>query len=263
MKILSLILITFYSLVTHISYAHAGLDVIYRHGDIALEGYIAKPDANKYSGVRPTILIAHQWKGLGGYEKKRADMLADLGYIAFAIDVYGQNTRPDTQGKAKAESSKYKDNPELARGRMMTALNFIKTVDDVDINNIAAIGYCFGGTMVLEMARAGADIDAVVSFHGGLATQSSAQADDNILTSIQIHHGAADPYVSDIEVSAFKQEMVTAKTDWHFISYANAVHAFTEKEAGNDPSKGAAYNQKADERSWSYTLDFLKMTFAQ
>lgn len=235
-------------------------EINYSHGDTVLQGFVAKPNKDTYPGKRPIILIAHQWKGLGEYEKQRANMLANLGYVAFAVDVYGQNVRPDTNKAAAAESSKYKGNPELARARMIAALETAKGFEDVDTTKIAVLGYCFGGTMALELARSGADIDAAISFHGGLASKQPAQR-DTVKASIQIHHGAADPYVSSEEVTAFKQEMDQADTDWHFISYADAVHSFTEKAAGDDPSKGVAYNKEADERSWAYTLSLLEQIF--
>lgn len=256
-------LATFMAILAFVNFpAIAGETMTYKDGDTVLEGYLASPDMTKFEGNRPTILVIHQWKGLGDYEKKRADMLADLGYIAFAVDMYGQNIRPDTQEAAKIESDKYKSNPELGRQRINATLNFVQTLPNVDMTKMAAIGYCFGGTMALELARSGADINAIVSFHGGLATKQSADP-DTVKASVQAHHGAIDPYVSDDEVNNFKDEMNNANVDWHFISYADAVHAFTEIEAGNDPSKGAAYNEKADKRSWAYTLDFLNMTFNQ
>ncbi len=190
-------------------------------------------------------------------------MLSDECYNAFAVDVYGQGIRPSSQEGAKAESSKYKSNPNLARGRMQSAVSFVKTLPNVSENNIAALGYCFGGTMVLELARSGTDIDGVISFHGGLSTEAPAKSDDSISTSILVHHGDADPYVKPEEVSAFKDEMRAVDADWHFVSYADAVHAFTEEKSGDDPSDGVAYNAKADKRSWAYTLDFLEDIFTK
>jgi dienelactone hydrolase len=239
------------------SYAFAGEDIHYTHGETALKGYLAYPNTDLYPGKRPIILIVHQWKGLGEYEMQRADMLADLGYIAFAIDVYGHNIRPNTNELAAAESSKYKNNPNLARTRLLSALETAKNLENVDTQKIAILGYCFGGTMALELARAGADINAAISFHGGLSAKDLAKK-GAVKAAVQIHHGAADPYVSKEEVTAFKQEMKDAHADWHFISYADAVHSFTEKAAGDDPSKGVAYNKEADERSWSYTLSLLE-----
>lgn len=236
--------------------AFAGETLIYKDGDVTLEGYLARPDGVAVNA--PTVLVVHQWKGPGAYERSRADMLAALGYNAFVIDMYGQGIRPQTPDTAGAEAGKYKGDPVLARKRLNAALDFIKTQKGIDGSRIAIIGYCFGGTMALELARSGADVLAAVSFHGGLASKAPVDKPGVIKASIQIHHGAADPYVPHEEVHGFTHEMTAAKADWTLTMYSDAVHSFTEKEAGNDPSKGAAYNEKADQRSWEATLDFLK-----
>ncbi len=236
--------------------AFAGETLLYKDGDTTLEGYMVRPDG--VTGNAPTILVVHQWKGAGEYERSRADMLAAQGYNAFVIDMYGQGIRPQTPETAGAEAGKYKGDPVLARQRLNAALDFIKTQKGVDTSKIAIIGYCFGGTMALELARSGAEILAAVSFHGGLGSKAPVSKPGVIKASIQIHHGAVDPHVPHEEVHGFTQEMAAAKADWALTMYGDAVHAFTEKEAGNDPSKGAAYNEKADLRSWDATLDFLR-----
>lgn len=236
--------------------AMAGEAVTYKDGDVTLEGYMARTAT---SGA-PIVMIVHQWKGLGDYEKRRADMLAAEGYNAFAIDMYGQGIRPTDPKVAGEEAGKYKNNSALARKRITAALNFAKTLPDADSSRIAVIGYCFGGTMALELARSGADIKSVVSFHGGLSTPRPVTGPGVIKASINIQHGAADPHVPPEQVKAFIDEMNTAKADWIFTEYAGAVHSFTEKEAGDDPAKGAAYNEKADKRSWQAALGFLKET---
>ncbi len=238
--------------------AQAGDVKTYMDGDLTLEGYYSPSSCDTSKG---TVLVTHQWMGLGEYERGRADMLAEDCYNAFAVDVYGQGIRPANMDEAKKESSKYKSNPELARRRMKSAIDFVKTLPQVSENNLAIIGYCFGGTMALEVARSGADIDGVVSFHGGLSSQEPVTEGASVSSAILVHHGDADPHVKPEEVAAFKQEMRAAKADWQFVSYADAVHAFTEKHAGDDPSNGAAYNAKADQRSWAYTLEFLDEIF--
>lgn len=235
--------------------AIAGEPVIYQDGETLLEGYWAPAQCG--GAKAPVVLIAHQWKGPGAYEKRRADMLSEQCYNAFVIDMYGQGIRPRSVADAGAEAGKYKNDPVLARRRLNVALTFAREQDGVDPERVAIIGYCFGGTMALELARSGADIEAAVSFHGGLASPDPATARGDIKASVQVHHGDADPHVPPAEVDAFLTEMDTAQVDWMFASYAGAVHAFTEKEAGNDPSKGAAYNEKADLRSWEATLAFL------
>lgn len=239
------------------SSAFAGEAVTYNDGDVTLEGYVAYPESDKPA---PLVLIVHQWKGLGDYEKSRADMLAEQGYTAFAIDMYGQGIRPETREEAGAQAGKYKGDADLARGRLKAALDFGKTLKGVNSERVAIMGYCFGGTMALELARSGAPLDGTISFHGGLGTQKPAET-GAVAGRIQVHHGAADPLVSHDELNAFMNEMVQANANMEFYSYPDAVHAFTEKEAGNDPSTGVAYNEDADSTSWERTLTFLKEVF--
>ncbi len=240
--------------------AQAGETVAYKDGDVDLEGYWA-PSTCKEGAPAPVVLVVHQWKGLGSYEKGRADMLAGECYNAFAVDMYGKGIRPVNNDDAGKEATKYKSDSALARKRITAALDYAKTRPGIDASKIAVIGYCFGGTMALELARSGADIDGAVSFHGALATPAPVKEPGVIKASVQVHHGADDPMVPPEEVRGFLDEMNAANADWMVTKYAHAVHSFTEKEAGDDPSKGVAYNEKADKRSWSATLDFLKEIF--
>lgn len=243
--------------------AFAGETMIYKDGETELEGYW-QPSACPVdkSAPRPTVLIVHQWMGLTDNEKMRADLLSKQCYNAFAVDMYGKGIRPANTDEAGRQATIYKSDPVLARKRITAALDFAKTLPGVDQNNIAVIGYCFGGTIALELARSGADVKGAVSFHGGLGTKAPAQT-GAIKSSIQVHHGADDPLVPPEEVKTFIDEMNAAKADWAMTHYAHAVHAFTQKEAGDDPSKGVAYNEKADKRSWASTLDFLKEIFGR
>jgi dienelactone hydrolase len=232
--------------------------VEYKEGDATLEGFLAYDDS--ILNNRPGILIVHQWKGLGDYEKKRAEMLAKLGYVAFAADIYGKGVRPSSMQEAGATAGKYKKDRTTLRKRVQAGLEQLRKSQQVDPKHLAAIGYCFGGTTVLELARSGADVNGVVSFHGGLSTPTSEDA-KNIKAKVLALHGADDPNVPPDEVKAFEDEMRKAKVDWQLVSYGGAVHSFTDWNAGNDNSRGAAYNEKADKRSWEAMKSFFQEIF--
>ena len=230
----------------------------YKHGDVTLEGYLAYDDASQ--DKRPGVLVVHEWMGLGDYAKHRAEQLAGLGYVAFAVDMYGKGIRPKTQEEATTQANIYKSNRQLMRKRVKAGLEVLKGYPLTDVQKIAAIGYCFGGTTVLELARSGADILGVVSFHGGLNTPQPEDA-KNIKAKVLVLHGGDDHFVPPKEVEAFKEEMKKGNVNYQFISYAGAVHSFTNTEAGNDPSKGAAYNEKADKQSWEEMKKFFTEIF--
>jgi len=230
--------------------------VEYKHGDAVLEGYLAWDDAIR--GKRPGVLVVHEWTGLGSYARMRAEKLAGLGYVAFAIDMYGKGVRPKTPQEAGAQAGIYKSDRQLMRARALAGLNVLLGNEMCDTKRVAAIGYCFGGTTVLEIARSGADIAGVASFHGALDTPNPGDA-KNIKCKVLALHGGDDPYVPRKDVEAFEDEMRAGGVDWQLSVYAGAVHAFTNPEAGDDNSKGAAYNAKADRRSW----DAMKLFFAE
>lgn len=240
---------------------HASLKtrvVEYRDGDQLLEGYLAY-DAAK-AGRRPAVLIVHDWMGLGPHAKLRAEQLARLGYLAFAADIYGKGVRPASPEAAGEQAGKYKQDRAVFRARLTAGYQAMLEQRQTDPGRTAAIGYCFGGTGALELARSGADLKGVVSFHGGL--DSPAPADGrNIKAKVLILHGADDPFVPAKDIDAFLTEMRTANVDWQMISYGGAVHAFTNPAAGNDPSTGAAYNEVADRRSWLAMQQFLDESF--
>lgn len=232
--------------------------VVYEHGDTTLEGYLAYPEAS--SRPLPGVLVVHDWGGPGDYSRRRAEQIAEAGYVAFAIDMYGQGVRPtSTEEKAK-QAGIYRSDRALMRARARAGLDVLLTNPKVDARRVAAIGYCFGGGTALELARSGAPIAGVVSFHGNLDTPNPADA-KAIKAKLLICHGADDPYVPAEQVFAFQQEMKGAGVDYQFIAYGGAVHAFTQKEAGNDNSKGAAYNESADRRSWQAMRDFFVEIF--
>lgn len=233
--------------------------VDYKHGGLVLEGYHVYDDEKE--GKRPAVLVVHQWTGLSDHEKQRARMLAELGYNVLAADVYGKGVRP-LPPAAGEEAGKYKKDRALFRLRLRAALATLEKDERTASGKIAAIGYCFGGTGVLELARSGADLAGVVSFHGNLdAAEGMAASENAVKTKILVCHGAADPHVPAAQVLAFQDEMTKARADWQFITYSGAVHSFTQKSAGGDPSKGSAYNERADKRSWEAMKSFLAEIF--
>ncbi len=238
--------------------AHAAIVtkmIEYKEGETSLQGYVAYDDA--IADKRPGILVVHDWMGFGSFGNQKAEELAKLGYIAMAVDIYGKDVRPENTDQASQLVGIYKGDRDLLRRRIFAGYEAIKKEDTVDANKIAVMGFCFGGTTALELARSGAPIKGVVSFHGGLSTPTPKDA-KNIKAKILALHGADDPYVPLEEVQGFEKEMNDGHVDWQLIKYSGAVHAFTNPAAGNDNSKGAAYNQRADQRSWIAMKDFFQ-----
>ncbi|WP_264530736.1 dienelactone hydrolase family protein [Flavobacterium sp. N502540] len=227
--------------------------VKYTDGSQALSGLFVK--SAKKNTQNPGILLIPAWLGIDKASKDIAENLSKLGYNVFIADIYGEGNKPANTSEAAKQSSYYKNNFEVYQKRINAALQeLIKSGADAD--NIVAIGYCFGGTGVLEAARGHLNLKGVVSFHGSLARDASRKIEP-ITTKVLICHGADDPYESKEEITAFQQEMRDSKADWQMIYYANAVHSFTNPEAGNDNSKGAAYNAVAAKRSFEHLQLFL------
>jgi dienelactone hydrolase len=232
--------------------------VEYKEGDVVLEGYVAYDDAAK--GKRPGVLVVHAWMGLDDNARKRADMLAQLGYVAFAADIYGKGVRPKSRDEAGKLAGQYKGDRKLLRARVNAALAELVKQPNVDAARTAAIGYCFGGTTALELARSGAAVVGVVTFHGGLDTPNPDDA-KSFKGKVLVLTGAADPGVKPDAIVAFGKEMTDAGVDWQVVAYGGAVHCFTDAGAGNDPAKGCAYDAKADKRSWQAMRDFFDELF--
>lgn len=234
------------------------MNVEYKDGDQVLQGYLAYDDASKVK--RPGILVTHEWKGIDKYTKMRTEQLAKLGYVAFAPDIYGKGVRPTSTEEASKTSGQYKQNRSLLRSRIKSGYGVLKNYQYTDPNKIVAIGYCFGGTAVLELARSGEKLDGVVSIHGGLDTPNINDG-KNIKTEVLVLHGADDPNVPAKDIDVFQNEMRLGNVDWRMISYGDAVHGFSNPNNGTDKSKGVAYNKKADMRSFKDMMSFFKEVF--
>lgn len=241
--------------------APASKTVEYKDGDLTMKGYLAF-DRNK-KGKRPGILIVHEWWGQDDHVRRRADMLAGLGYTALAVDMYGNGKKADTANEASNFAREVSQNRKIQESRFTAALNFLKHQDNVDPERIAAIGYSFGGHVVLEMARRGADLDGVVSIYGGLTTEEPAQP-TAIKARVLVLHGEKDWYVTVQNIAAFKSEMTKSKTDYQFIEYKDAEHGFANPNANalkEEFKMHLAYNKEADKKSWEDMQLFFKKIF--
>lgn len=227
--------------------------VEYKQGDTVLEGYLVYDDAK--AEKRPGVLVVHEWWGLNDYAKHRADELAKLGYVAFAVDMYGKGVLAKTREEAGKLAGEVRGKP-IMRERARAGFDVLAAHELVDPKAIAAIGYCFGGTTVLELAYSGAPLAGVVSFHGGISAPKP-EDDKGIQAKILVCHGADDPHVPDEQVQDFVDTMRRAGADWQLIAYGGAVHTFTNPAAGNNKSGGSAYDEKAAKRSWQHMLDFF------
>jgi len=228
--------------------------VAYSESNQKLNGFAAIP--KKANAGKPGILILPAWKGIDKHAKDTADKLSNSGYYAFIADIYGEGKYPTDTKEAGERAGYYKKNYIQYQARIKAALQeLIKS--GANPEKIVVMGYCFGGTGALEAARGHLPVKGVASFHGGLGRDSSRPV-ENIPAKVLVCHGADDPYESPEEVAAFQKEMRDTKADWQMIYYANAVHSFTDPDAGNDNSKGAAYNEKAATRSWEHFMIFLK-----
>jgi dienelactone hydrolase len=238
-----------------------GKNVEYKAGDINLKGYLAYDTS--FKGKRPGIVVVHEWWGLTNYPKMRARMLAKLGYVAFAADMYGSGKiadNPKEAGEYAAESMK---DPAQLKSKFMAALDYLKGNEHVDPTRIGAIGYCYGGGVVLNMADAGVDLNGVVSFHGTLGAVQAPE-EGNLKAKILVCAGGADKFNPEKDVDKFKTEMKDAGADLRYVVYKGAMHAFTNPDAtklGKKFKIPIAYNKKADKESWTAMQKFFKKVF--
>lgn len=229
---------------------------------ITMHAYLAWDDA--VAGQRPGVLVVHEWWGHNAYARRRVEDLARLGYTALAVDMYGDGKTADHPEQAGQFAGAVMSSLDGAKTRFDAALAVLKQHDTVADDQTAAIGYCFGGGVVLNMARMGADLDVVASFHGSLAAMVPAQADE-VSTRIAVYNGADDPFVTAEQIAAFKQEMEAAKIDYQFINYPATVHSFSNPDAAINGEKfnlPLRYNRLADESSWRHFQLLLQDTFA-
>jgi len=246
--------------------AHAtvvGKEVTYTSGDTRMNGYIAWDDA--ITGKRPGIIVVHEWWGLNDYSRKRADMLAALGYTALAVDMYGDGktaSHPDDAGKFAAA---VRSNMDAAEARFTAAMELLASQETVNPEDISAIGYCFGGGIVLAMARRGADLDVVASFHGSVATDKPVER-GQVKARLAVFNGSADPMVTAAQLEAFKSEMDNADVDYLLVNYPGALHAFTNPDADTYAEKFGLplkYDPEADADSWKQLNEQLREVYVK
>lgn len=233
-------------------------EIEYRFGDTALQGFIAWDDA--IQGKRPGVLVVHEWWGHNQHARNQARRLAEAGYVGFALDMYGKGKLATHPEDAQAMATEATQDPSVAMGRFNAALERLKQDPHVDPQQIAAIGYCFGGAVVLTMARAGADLDAVASFHGAMPTSPPVDS-GTVKARLLVLAGAADPLVPPEQVATFEDEMEAAGARIEVISYPGAMHSFTNPEADARGMDGLAYDAEADRRSWAALLQMLDEVF--
>jgi dienelactone hydrolase len=240
-----------------------GKEVTYEFGGTVMKGYLASDASVK--GRRPGVLVVHEWWGHNEYARQRARMLAGLGYTALAVDMFGGGKQAVHPGDAQRFVMETLRNLDTAKSRFMAAYTLLAEQESVDPERIGAIGYCFGGGVVLAMAREGVDLKGVVSFHGSLGTPSPAEP-GKVRGRILVCNGAADPFVTAEQIEQFKKEMLNAGVDVKFVNYPGAQHAFTNPGAdtlGKEFGLPLAYNREADENSWREMKEFFRQVFAR
>lgn len=230
----------------------------YQDGDVTLEAYIAYDDSHHEN--KPAVLICHDWSGKNEFACNKADKIAELGYVGFALDMYGKGKIGNTKEEKIALMQPLMEDRAKLQKRILAALDAVKKLELVDPNRIGAMGFCFGGLCVLDLARSGADVKGVVSFHGLLHAPEDI-SEHSIKAKVLALHGFDDPMVTPDQVIEFGNEMTHANVDWQLDIYGNTMHAFTNPEA-NDPGFGTVYNKKADSRSFVAMREFFKEIFA-
>lgn len=230
----------------------------YQDGDVDLQGYLAWDDA--VEGKRPGVMIAHAWAGRSDFENGKAEELAKLGYVGFALDNFGKGILGRNTEENNALIQPFLDDRAMLQGRLQIALDVLKGLDEVDASRVAAIGFCFGGLCVLDLARTGTDLAGVVSFHGLFGSPGNT-AGNKVKAKVLALHGWDDPMAPPDQVVSLAEELSSMGADWQLHGYGNTMHAFTNPQA-NDPDFGTVYNPDADRRSWNAMQNFLSEIFA-
>ena len=241
--------------------AHAAVQskaVQYKHGDLTLQGHLAWDDS--VEGKRPGVLVVHEWWGLNDYARHRAEQLAAMGYVAFALDMYGKGKVTEHPSEAGQWSTQVRENVDEWRARGMAGLEILRQHPLVDTTRLAAIGYCFGGATVLELAYAGTDLKGVVSFHGALPVAADDDA-ERIKAKILVCHGAVDAFIPEAQIQQFRGVLEKAGADYQMIYYAGARHSFTNPDADKRGIGGLKYDKNADGRSWRHMQNLFAEIF--
>ena len=229
-------------------------NVVYNSGENSFEGYLAQPEGESH----PCILIAHTWSGRDTFVEEKANLLTQLGYAAFALDMYGDGKIGTSVEENQSMMQPLLDDREELSRRVLAALDAVTKIETIDSSKIVIMGYCFGGLVALDLARTGADIKGAVSFHGFLAGPENSS--NEIKAKVLALHGQLDPMVGQDQIESFREEMTIKKVDWQLHVFGDAMHSFTNPEA-NDPDFGAVYSKNADARSWKIFTDLLSELF--
>lgn len=256
----TLLIILFASIFNHSAFAITEKTFGYQEGGKPMEGFIAYPDGLKAGAKAPAVILVHEWDGLGDYLKRRARMIAELGYVAFAADIYGQGVRAKNMDESAKLAGLYKNNRPLMRARALAALNEVRKLPEVNPNKIAVMGYCFGGTTAIELGMTGENLAAVVSFHGGLDFSTDLADLGKLKAKLLVLHGADDPTMKPEVVQTFKDEAAKDHVNLKFVSYPGAVHAFTNPEHPFKAGSPIGYNESADKKSWDEMKTFFAAT---
>ncbi len=231
--------------------------VAYRHGNVELVGHLAWDDSSDQP--RPGVLVVHEWWGLNDYARRRAEQLAALGYVAMAVDMYGEGKVTEHPQQAREWATAVRQNADVWHGRAMAGLEVLRKHPRVDPQRLAAIGYCFGGSTVMHLAFRGAPLRGVVSFHGALVTPPD---DAKVQARLLVCHGAADGFIPEEQCQQFRAALDKAQIDYQMVYYGGARHSFTNPDADKHGIQGLKYDARADARSWSLMQQFFQEIFA-